>query len=47
LRRNLKPLAAWVIAGVIAALFVFALVEWEMVGGNSAATPALDHSDNR
>jgi hypothetical protein len=46
MRRNLKPLAAWVIGGIIAALFSLVLVQWLAVGDKPPSTPALDHPDN-
>jgi hypothetical protein len=46
MRRNLKPLAAWVIAGIIAALLSFALVQWLAVGDKPPPAPALDNPDN-
>jgi uncharacterized paraquat-inducible protein A len=47
LRRNLKPLAAWLIAGIVAALLSLALVEWLSVGDKPQPTPAFDNPDNR
>jgi len=47
MHRNLKPLAAWVIAGIAAALLSFALVEWLSVGDKPPPAPAFDNPDNR
>jgi len=47
MHRNLKPLAAWMIAGIVAALLSLALVEWLSVGDKPSPTPAFDHPENR
>jgi len=43
---NLKPLAAWVIAGIVAAMLSFALADWLTLGDKPPPVPALENPQN-